>query len=136
MYIPPWATVRGVPPEINNAWAKATAGMALTVLMAGASIEGERLQCQAERLDTMSPAQARAIYPDLNAAFTDLNRLQAVERCYWLNTPTADCADIQEVKLVAEDLHQRGALYKLGGLVTGVIAIGVLATSLRGLKMP
>jgi hypothetical protein len=110
--------------------------MALTVLMAGASIEGGRLQAQAERIEALPPAQARATSPDLKEAFTDLNRLQAVERCYWLNTPTAACADTQEVKLVAEDLRQRGALYNLGGLVVGVMAIGVLATSLRGLKMP
>ena len=136
MFIPPWASVRGGPPEIETAWAKAAAGMALTVLMTGAYIEGQRLQCQAEQIQNLSAAQVRSAYPDLSTAFTEVNRLQAQERCYWLNTPSAACADMQEVKLVAEDLRQRGALYNMGGLVIGVAAIGVLGTALRGLKAP
>jgi hypothetical protein len=108
----------------------------MTVMVTGASCEAERLQDLASQIRPLAPAQVSAVYPDLRTSFTDLNRLQAIETCYWLNTPTPDCADQQEVKLVADDLHLRGALYRTGGLVLGVGAIGLLGSALRGLKTP
>ncbi len=136
MFIPPWASARGVPPEINAAWIKATAGMALTVLTTGAYLEGGRLQDQATAIETKPVSEVRAAHPALAGAFSAANRSRAQERCYWLNTPTSECADTQQVRLVAEDLRQRGALCNLGGLVVGLAAIGTLAASLRGLKTP
>ena len=136
MYIPPWAFTNGVPPEINKAWIKATAGAALAVLMTGAYLEGDRLQTRADEIENLSVPQIQAAHPELKASFTQANRDQAIERCYWLNTPTPACADTQEVRQLAAELRQHGALHNLGGLILGVGAIGALASALRRPKAP
>ncbi len=131
MFIPPWAWAKPVPPDMEKAWIKATAGAALAVLMTGAYFEQGRLQDVANEIAPLSPKQVQVARPELSRYFTELNREQAIEACYWRNTPDARCAEAQEVAQVVSALRQDASLANIGGLILGVGAIGALASALR-----